>query len=273
METTPNLKIPYILPSQAQKHVTHNEALRYLDALLHLSVVSRQFTAPPVAPEEGSRYLVPAYATHLWSGQAGKLAAFMDGEWFFFAPLHGWMMHVADENTFIVFNGSQWQSLFNPQAFVGVNTTADNYNRLAVASDAVLFTHNGAGHQLKINKNLTGNTASLLYQSGWTGYAEMGLAGENNFSIKVSDDAGQWRQVLRVDRANGNIAIGAVWPTAPLHVDGPIRLGNYAPADLPSAAQHGAGAVVYVESAGSGKLAYSNGANWLWITDDRPVIG
>lgn len=26
MDETPNLKLPYILPSQAQKHVTHNEA-------------------------------------------------------------------------------------------------------------------------------------------------------------------------------------------------------------------------------------------------------
>lgn len=27
-ETTPNLILPYIMPSQAQKHVTHNEAIR-----------------------------------------------------------------------------------------------------------------------------------------------------------------------------------------------------------------------------------------------------
>ncbi len=41
MDQTPNLKMPYILPSQAQKHVTHNEALRLLDAVVHLSVKSR----------------------------------------------------------------------------------------------------------------------------------------------------------------------------------------------------------------------------------------
>lgn len=274
MENTPNLKMPYILPSQAQKHVTHNEALRYLDALLHLSVLSRQQSSPPILPVEGRRYLVPAgtSSSDLWSGQGGKIAAFMDGEWFFFAPLSGWIMHVADENTFLVFNGSQWQSLFNPQALTGVNTTADNYNRLAVASDAVLFTHNGAGHQLKINKNLNENTASLLFQSGWTGYAEMGLAGENNFSIKVSDDAGQWHQAIRIDRASGNIAIGSIWPTAPLHVAGPIRPGNYTAANLPSAGQHGAGAIIYVEVGGSGKLACSNGTKWLWVKDDTPVV-
>ncbi|WOC15289.1 DUF2793 domain-containing protein [Pseudochrobactrum sp. MP213Fo] len=269
METTPNLKMPYILPSQAQKHVTHNEALRYLDAVLHLSVLSRQQAMPPEAPAEGSRYLVSAGSGDLWSGHEGELAAFMDGEWFFFTPIQGWIMHVADESAVLIFNGSQWQSLFNPQSMVGVNTAADSANRLAVASDAVLLTHNGAGHQLKINKNQSDNTASLLFQSGWTGFAEMGLVGENHFSIKVSDDAGQWRQALRIDRASGNIAIGSIWPTAPLHVDGAIRFANYTPSNLPSAAQHGAGTLVSVGV--NGKLAYSNGIGWLWVRDDTPV--
>ena len=35
MDETANLKLPYILPSQAQKHVTHNEALALLDRLTH----------------------------------------------------------------------------------------------------------------------------------------------------------------------------------------------------------------------------------------------
>lgn len=41
MDKTQNLNLPYILPSQAQKHVTHNEAIRALDAMLHLAVLSR----------------------------------------------------------------------------------------------------------------------------------------------------------------------------------------------------------------------------------------
>ena len=272
METTPNLKMPYIMPSQAQKHVTHNEALRMLDALLHISVVSRQYSAPPASPEEGSRYLVASGGTDLWSGQDGKIAAYIDAEWFFFTPLRGWMIFVADEDTHLLFNGAQWQSLFNPQPLAGINTTADAYNRLAVSSDAVLLTHNGAGHQLKINKNQNDHTASLLFQSGWTGYAEMGLAGENNFSIKVADDGGQWRQALRVDRANGNIAIGSVWPTTALHVSGALRIGTYEGAGLPDAVQNGAGSIIYVQSGQTGKLAFSDGTRWRWVQDNQPVV-
>ncbi|MDH7784875.1 hypothetical protein QBD01_000875 [Ochrobactrum sp. 19YEA23] len=74
MDETPNLKLPYILPSQAQKHVTHNEALRLLDAVVNLSVKSRKHTAPPVMPSAGVRYIVVSPATGAWSGKNGMIA-------------------------------------------------------------------------------------------------------------------------------------------------------------------------------------------------------
>jgi hypothetical protein len=54
-ETTANLELPYILPSQAQKHVTHNEALQRLDAVTQLTVTASLAT-PPSDPEEGTCY-------------------------------------------------------------------------------------------------------------------------------------------------------------------------------------------------------------------------
>ena len=50
MNETANLSLPYILASQAQKHVTHNEAIRALDCLVQLSVESRVLTGPPASP-------------------------------------------------------------------------------------------------------------------------------------------------------------------------------------------------------------------------------
>ena len=69
MDQTPNLKLPYILPSQAQKHVTHNEALRLLDAVVHLSVRSRSRNDAPETPTGGDRYLV---AAPLWETGPAK---------------------------------------------------------------------------------------------------------------------------------------------------------------------------------------------------------
>ena len=47
MTNTPRLVLPAIEAAQAQKHVTHNEALTLLDALTQLAVESRTLTTPP----------------------------------------------------------------------------------------------------------------------------------------------------------------------------------------------------------------------------------
>ena len=49
------LSLPLIEAGQAQKHVTHNEALLLLDAALHLAVASRSVATPPGAPAAGDR--------------------------------------------------------------------------------------------------------------------------------------------------------------------------------------------------------------------------
>ena len=58
MEISDNLNLPYIMPSQAQKHVTHNEAVRMLDALVHASVDTMNADTPPNAPAPGARVII-----------------------------------------------------------------------------------------------------------------------------------------------------------------------------------------------------------------------
>ncbi len=76
MPTTTNLKLPLIAPAQAQKHVTHNEALTALDALIFLAVSSRRRTSPPVSPADGERHLIAAAATGIWLGRDKNLAVY-----------------------------------------------------------------------------------------------------------------------------------------------------------------------------------------------------
>ena len=68
MEQTANLNLPYIMPSQAQKHVTHNEAIRLLDGLVHLAVRDRDLSAPPDTPDDGACYIVGGAASGAWNG-------------------------------------------------------------------------------------------------------------------------------------------------------------------------------------------------------------
>ena len=74
MDHTSRLSLPYLMPGQAQRHITHNEALQALDGLVQPVVVSRTTTAPPPLPLEGEAYLVPSGATGTWAGHADELA-------------------------------------------------------------------------------------------------------------------------------------------------------------------------------------------------------
>ena len=200
------LSLPYILPAQAQKHVTHNEALRMLDLLVQLVVTSRQVTTPDPEPEENARYIVPAGATGAFAGQAAKIAFWETGSWVFFDALPGWRAEVLDENRQVVFDGLNWtgpEALAQRFERVGIATDADATNRLAVASAATLLTHDGAGHQLKINKATTNDTASLLFQTGWSGRAEMGTTGSDAFEIKTSANGTAFQTAFRAVPATG----------------------------------------------------------------------
>lgn len=227
-EETPNLGLPYIMPSQAQKHVTHNEAIRALDALLQIGVIARDLDEPPADPQEGDRYIVAEGATESWAGKDGWLAAFQDGDWAFYQPKAGWIAFVGSENALVVHDGETWQAMPLQLAAeqlqmvdgLGINASYDATNRLAVSSPFSLFNHEGAGHQVKINKNQASDTASVLFQTNWSGRAEFGTTGDDNFHVKVSANGSSWTEAIRINCSNGAVAIGGINPAQKLHVRG-----------------------------------------------------
>ena len=215
MDATPNLSLPYIMAAQSQKHVTHNEAIRALDAIVQLAVLDRDLTAPPGSPADGARYIVGASPTGAWSGHAGNVAAYQDGAWMFYAPVEGWIAWVGDEDAAVVWDGSAWSALTTgggggggsgSYTTLGINATADTTNRLSLAADATLLNHDGDGHQLKINKASAADTASLLYQDAFSGRAELGLAGDDDFHFKVSPDGATWKEAILIDRSTGSVS-------------------------------------------------------------------
>ena len=208
MDTTPRLQLPYIMPSQAQKHVTHNEALRLLDGLVQAVVKGRDLTSPPAAPAEGDAYVAAGGATGAWAGHANAIACFQDGTWQFLAPAPGWQAYDAGAGERILFDGSAWASADaggSRRPFFGINTDADATERLAVASSASLFTHEGGDHRLKVNKASAADTASHIFQTAYSGRAELGLAGDDDLHLKVSPDGESWHEALIAERASGGI--------------------------------------------------------------------
>ncbi len=348
MADTPNLVLPYLAANQSQKHVTVNEALRRLDALVQITVQSAALAAPPGSPTEGQRWILPAAPTGAWAGHAGQIAAWQDGAWAFYVPLDGWTAVDVSTDTLLLYNAgtgiwtglitgifsdasftlqddidptkqarfqtagfttgatriftlpdattslaglavaqtfSAKQTLSNANNDLGTSTgtgttnlatgvilngstktvnigtagvsgsttnvtigsavagalgtltinsptvtfgstvsaiamaaanvsalylglggsAADATNRLSINAPASLFNHAGAGHQVKVNKAAATDTGSFLFQTGFSGRAEFGLAGSDDFQIKVSGDGATWFNALQLERTSGRV--------------------------------------------------------------------
>lgn len=263
-QNSPVLTLPYIQPSQAQKHVTHNEALRVLDAIVQLSVIDTQIATPPSAPEVGDRYIVPAGATGDWAGQAAAVALREAAGWEFFAPRPGWRADDLATGSQVRFDGNDWQTVGSGAQSVsqiGVNAAADSSNRLAVSSPGTLLSHEGTGHQVKVNKSAATDTASLLFQTNWSGRAEMGTAGSDDFAIKVSADGMAWTEALRVSASDGAVTLADMMTLTPRTV-----------ASLPGAATAGMGALAFASDAlGGAQLVYSDGTTWRLVADNNAI--
>lgn len=110
MTTSPHLGLAYLVASQAQKEVTHNEALNDLDCLVQLSVLDRDLSAPPSSPSDGDCYIVGAAPTGLWADHNGEVAFYFSG-WLFKTPQAGWLAYAQDEGRLLIYTGSVWEPL------------------------------------------------------------------------------------------------------------------------------------------------------------------
>lgn len=113
MSASASLQLPYLAPAQSQKHVTVNESLRRLDAIVQLSVVSQSVSAEPGAPSDGDCYILPAGKTGAnWGAMSNfAVAYYVDGAWSQLTPREGWRAHVNDENRVWVYDGAAWAGL------------------------------------------------------------------------------------------------------------------------------------------------------------------
>ncbi|MHA6326465.1 DUF2793 domain-containing protein [Roseivivax sp. CAU 1753] len=272
MTNSAALGLPYMAPSQAQKHVTHNEALRLLDLIVQLSVVDRTRNTPPTGAIEGQRHIVGPAPTGIWAGQSASIAVFESGNWSFLAPGTGWQAYIEDEAAMSVWTGSAWAALgpdYDNLPGIGINATSDATNRLSLSAAATLFNHEGAGHQLKINKAAAADTASLLFQTNWSGRAEMGTAGTDGFAIKVSADGSAWQDAMVFDAATG-LATGAAVQTAATDTGaGKLMRADfgYGPGNLLGTVAQGAGTPTgAVLEAGTEYLRLACGTQIAWTT-------
>ena len=219
MTDTPNLALPLIAAAQAQKHVTHNEALLAIDALLQCAVADRDLASPPASPGEGARYIVAAGAGGAWAGQSDSIAFRQDGAWTFRAPRPGFLAFVADEAQLYLYGGAGWVPLASALGAIqnlprlGIGTAADAANPFSAKLNKALWTartsaEGGDGSLLyTMNKEVPANDVGLLLQVGFSLRSMIGLFGSNDLTVKATPDGSTFQDAIRVRAASGIVEL------------------------------------------------------------------
>ncbi len=216
-DSTTHLQLPFVLAAQAQKHVTVNESLLRLDALVQAVVVSATTTVQPGSPADGAIYLLPSGKTGTdWGPMANDaLAYYRDGAWEAITPRAGWRVYVADTGKFYAYSGTAWAG-FNAETATALRTArtlsisgdatgSASFDGSANAAIAATLANSGvtAGTYTKLTVDAKGRaTAGAALASGDVttalGYTPLNKAG---------------------DTISGNLGLG-VTATERLHLDG-----------------------------------------------------
>lgn len=137
MTTTPKLALSYIASSQAQKEITHNEALNDIDFLAKTAVINATTNAPPASPATGDAYIIGAAPTGAWTGFGGRVAGYYAG-WSIKEPVAGWTAWTQNDNRLLYYTGAAWALLTTPKIDATVTWNPGTIGNNAGVSSASL---------------------------------------------------------------------------------------------------------------------------------------
>ena len=196
MAETARLRVPLLAASQAQKHVTVNEALLLVDTLLQAAVLG--FADAPAGGEvDGDCYIVGS-GSGVFTGWDGRIARKQDGAWFSFLPGagggEGWIVWNRDDGQPYVCDGAGgWEPLFAVQdamVFRGVINCSSNPDYPAA--------DRGATYRVSVAGKIGGGSG-------------------------INVEAGDLLLCLTDGTASGNqAAVGASWSIAQANLDGAV---------------------------------------------------
>jgi hypothetical protein len=148
-QTTARHGLPLIVPGQAQKEMTHNEALALLDLIAQPSVVAIAPFTPPENPGLGECWIVGMDALGAWAGHEGAIAGWSAGGWRFAAPRDGMIVWNAESENFARYASGTWrvgELLGEPTPFIPMPSggmTVDEDARDAIAAVIMTLRHYG----------------------------------------------------------------------------------------------------------------------------------
>lgn len=189
MSDTTRLQLPLIAAAQAQKHVTHNEAIMRLDGLVQMTAKSYTTSAQPGSPSDGDLYLLPSGKTGAdWGGYSNyAVAHYYDGIWHQYHPNQGWTCFVQDTAKLYYYTGSAWAqcapiSLITRQRFTsgsGTYTTPAGCRQLRIRMKGGGGGGGGSGSTGPNDGSAGGDTSfnSVVAKGGAAGSSATGVVG------------------------------------------------------------------------------------------------
>jgi Protein of unknown function (DUF2793) len=215
MTDTPRLSLPVIEAAQAQKHVTHNEALVLLDALVQLAVESRALSAPPGSPADGACYIPATAASGDWSGWDGQLALYSGGGWLKITPVPGLKAWVKAERLTVTYEDGVWRD--------GIALTLSG-GRVTLRAKEEELTLTGAFVETADASFIPDRTIVLGVASRTT----EAITGATSYAVGTAADTTQFGDLLNVALDSTNV--GVIGP-AGFYADTPVRVtangGNF----------------------------------------------
>ena len=215
-EQTSRLALPYLMAAQAQKHVTHNEALRLIDALLHLTVEDRTTTSPPAGASEGQAWIVGTGSGGEWAGWDGDVALRVDGAWMRLPAVEGMRAWDRTDGELLIHAGGVWAPIDVHAAASG--TVAQGVNGattgMAVAEETIATT---SGASLTSTVVIPDRAICL----GVSVRVTSAIIGATSWNVGISGEAAKFGGSLGV--AAGSVNRGVIGPTA-FYADTPVVL-------------------------------------------------
>ena len=107
---TPRWALPLLTAGQAQKEITHNEALTLLDLVVPPGVGGVGLATPPDAPVPGQAWVVGDQPVAAWKDRAAMLAGWTEGGWRFLPPRQGLSVWNKAEQCRSDWDGAAWRT-------------------------------------------------------------------------------------------------------------------------------------------------------------------
>jgi len=213
MSKTNRLGLPYIIQGQAQKEVTHNQALNLLD--VYVNPVAEDIVDDlPIAAKTGTIYIMD-----------NELAQYADGYWNFYKPIEHMEVMVLEENKKFVFSNNKWSPLDYPgQSFENKESSPAAKERSIKNKDQLLTIEQWEedlelSGKVVSSKNIIPHHSLVIAVNIWVTEA---ITGVPSFAVGIKDDPSRYGDKLSPSKNTTNV--GMTYHPITYYYDTPVTI-------------------------------------------------